>query len=98
MQLESAIEDACRLIAAEHGWLSRKMNGLGHRSWPDRLFIQPPTLIGGGDDFWVEFKRPDVDVTPDQKRMISNLKARGQKVYICHSTDEFRKILKRHHG
>lgn len=31
----------------------RKMNGLGYRSWPDRLVLGPKKFL-----WWVEFKRP----------------------------------------
>ena len=38
---EGSIEETCRQSALALGWASRKMNGLGFRSWPDRFFIPP---------------------------------------------------------
>lgn len=42
---EAALEHWCVGKAKERGWVSRKMNGLGFRDWPDRLFIRPLKLI-----------------------------------------------------
>lgn len=41
-KLERTVEGRCDDHAKARGWTSRKMNGLGFRSWPDRLFIPPP--------------------------------------------------------
>lgn len=96
VRLEKDIEKDCRGIALEFGWISRKMNGLGYRSWPDRLFIPPIKKFRHDhrNTFWVEFKRPGEVATPDQERMIKDLRKRGEKVYICDNVVDFKMILK----
>lgn len=82
-RLESSIEDACVRLARKRGWLSRKMNGLGFRAWPDRLFV-PPKKRRTPDSrraFWVEFKREGEDLTIGQARMRDDLHKRGETVY-----------------
>src|SRR5258706_8557278 len=82
---ESSLEEWCRKYAHDRGWTSRKMNGLGFRSWPDRFFIPPclsavkwAKMKGYRNVFWVEFKRLGKPSTPDQKRMQKDLRARGE--------------------
>jgi hypothetical protein len=38
---EASVERSCLALAKARGWLARKMNGFGFRSWPDRLFLPP---------------------------------------------------------
>jgi hypothetical protein len=91
---ESVIEERCRQIALKAGWVSRKMNGFGFRSWPDRLFIPPDqTIKAGCEAFWVEFKRPKELPTPDQERVIEDLGKRGEKVFVCDSVEDFKNII-----
>lgn len=103
-QKESSIEESCRKYAHDRGWTSRKMNGLGFRSWPDRFFI--PRKMPGKPTrgvlgtltyrFWVEFKRPGEESTPDQKRMQKDLRERGEIVYECDNKKDFIEIFNRH--
>lgn len=103
--LESRIESTCRDIAHAAGWVTRKMNGLGFNSWPDRLFI-PPKLrrkVYKGNTFhlyqrvfWVEFKRPGEEPTPAQDRMIKELRGRGEVVYVIDNVEEFRRVFQQH--
>lgn len=94
--LESSIENDSRIHAATYGWVSRKMNGLGFNAWPDRLFI-PPVKKKKNDKrsaFWVEFKRLGEEPTEAQSKMINDLRMRGQRVYVCHSVNEFELVLR----
>lgn len=98
-QTEGAIEEVCRIYAAAVGWESRKMNGLGFRSWPDRLFLPPRvrTKKQGaalGRRFYVEFKKPGEESTPDQTRVQNELRERGETVYAdISSKEDFLKVL-----
>lgn len=89
--LESRIERACVDKAKDLGWLARKMNGLGFRSWPDRLFIPPAWLVklGRGKSIWVEFKRSGEVPTPDQLRIHADLRARGEEVHVFDNREAF---------
>lgn len=99
--LESYIENTGRDIAHAAGWTSRKMNGLGFNSWPDRLFIprvdkhkklrHTPMRA-----FWVEFKRPGEEPTPAQWRMIKDLRKRGEIVYVIDNVEGFRRVFAKH--
>lgn len=96
-QSEASIEKSCRDYAHDRSWTSRKMNGLGFRSWPDRLFIPPRVkkqmVNTRGRRFWVEFKRPGEEPTPDQARQISELRERGETVYVLDNKEDFIKVF-----
>ena len=96
IQREEGVESWCRAYAHERGWVSRKMNGLGFRSWPDRLFVPPPKRPEASR-FWVEFKRPNKTSTPDQARMQKDLRNRGEVVYVCSNKQRFVEIFDGHH-
>lgn len=87
--LESRIERACVDRAKELGWAARKMNGLGFRSWPDRLFIPPRGKASALESIWVEFKKPGEVPTPDQARMHEDLRARGELVFVFDNRHAF---------
>ncbi len=93
---EYKIEDRCVKHAKDHRWASRKMNGLGFRDWPDRLFI-PPKGNRTRRPFWVEFKRVGEDATESQANMHADLRSRGETVYMCDNLKDFSAILDRHH-
>lgn len=73
--LESALEDwAVGHIEPGINWCIK----VGLRGWPDRLVI-----LGSGRHFWLEFKRRKFgSLTPAQRRLIPQLKARGEPVYV----------------
>jgi hypothetical protein len=95
---EASVEESCRRYAHDRGWTSRKMNGMGFRSWPDRLFLPPRAARGEqlpwtGARFWVEFKRPGKEPTPDQARMHRELRARGETVYVLSDRQGFIRVF-----
>lgn len=65
---------------SRQGVLHRKMNGLGFRGWPDRLFI-----LDDGRCIWIEFKRPGGKTTPLQDAIHAKLRALGHEVHVCES-------------
>jgi hypothetical protein len=87
--LEKDIEKAIVKKAKALGCLALKINGLGQRSWPDRLFIRPD-----GQVIWIEIKRPGGVLSEGQKAMIDELKLHNQIVYTCYSVDEAMLALK----
>src|SRR4051812_21545181 len=93
---EATVEAAARQHAQEMGWDSRKMNGLGYMSWPDRKFF-PPRRQARGRSFFVEFKRPGEQPTDAQWLKIKELRERGEAVHVIDNMDDFRKALK-HEG
>ena len=55
---------------------SRKMNGLGQRGWPDRMFCLPSF------PFWIEFKLPDEELEPLQIHIINELLELGYDIEV----------------
>lgn len=86
--LEKDIEKAIVKKAKAMGCLALKINGLGQRSWPDRLFIRPD-----GHVIWIEVKRPDGVLSEGQKAMIEELREHKQNVFVCYSVDEAVTVL-----
>ncbi len=102
-ELERKTEERCLNRAKARGWLSRKLNGLGFRAWPDRLMIPSATLprsvIAGpviAPPFWIEFKRWGEDLSPDQARLQKDLKARGCEVVTVWCDYDFDEALRQY--
>ncbi len=90
--LEGDLEESCRQHAKTKGWDSRKMNGLGNRDWPDRMFI-PPQLAKPRKKFepvlWVEFKRRGEVPTVKQVKKHVELRNAGQWVEVIDCWEDF---------
>jgi hypothetical protein len=89
--LESKLEMRCCEIAVqafdcEH----RKMNGMGKRDWPDRLF-----LFAHGHSVFVEFKRFGESPTPKQAKMHKRLRKLGHIVLVIDRVEQFVKMVLR---
>jgi hypothetical protein len=80
--LERHIEQRVVKWARQHMRV-KKMNGLGDRSWPDRMFMIP-----GGKPFFIEFKRPGNKPTPLQEHTIRGLKEHGYDVEVHDDSDQ----------
>ena len=80
--LEATIEAAVVKYAKSKGMLVRKMNGLGNRGWPDRMFITK-----NGDIFWIEFKRKGGKLSPGQETTLQLLGEYRQTIYIVDAVD-----------
>jgi len=56
----------------------RKMNGLGYRSWPDRLVLGPKRFM-----VWIELKRKVTGrLSEGQKELFDELDAMDHKVHV----------------
>ena len=76
--LESAIEGAVERWAKTNRIMTRKMNGAGNRSWPDRMYIFPDGKIA-----FIEFKATGRKLTVSQKELHDKLKAKNVDVTMC---------------
>ena len=74
--LESSIERAVCDHAKHRGVLTRKLDGMGHRSWPDRM------LLCRGRIIFIEFKRKGEAPTPLQAACHKQLTENGFQVYV----------------
>jgi len=61
-RLEASIEQAVVDHARKMGVVCRKMNGLGNRAWPDRMFLHQGKVL------FIEFKREGLKPTPLQAK------------------------------
>lgn len=89
--LEKQIEAKVVKWAKFNGFFVLKINGLGQRSWPDRLFICPP-----GQHIWIEFKRPGGVLSEGQKTIIEGLQEAGATVHVCYDAPTAISILEKY--
>jgi hypothetical protein len=98
---ESSIENSivrwCH--ADERKSRTRKMNGYGFNSWPDREIL-PPTAWRSKErrPLWLEVKRPGEEATEAQELIHLELKAAGQVVFVVHSLQAGQDAYNAHFG
>lgn len=100
---EASLERWCCRKASDRGWRSRKMNGLGFRDWPDRLFIRPPRKTGTRQSprrgvlyqrpVWAEFKKRGKEATPNQVLLHEFLRSCGEDVRVIDTKEAFMALL-----
>lgn len=71
--VEKPVLDWCK----RHGVLQRKMNGLGFRGWPDRMFLIDKVLT-----LFIEFKVPGGHCTELQLHIHKQLQELGYPVHV----------------
>lgn len=78
---------------------TRKMNGYGFNSWPDREVL-PPLVWRSKEKrpLWMEVKRPGEDATEAQAIIHEELRAAGQVVVVVHLLDEAVLAYRNHFG
>lgn len=86
-RLEGSIEDAVVGYAKSKGVICRKMNGMGNRSWPDRMFLYKGTIL------FIEFKRQGLLPTPLQANMMEQLQKAGFSARCADSVELGRVII-----
>lgn len=74
--LEKSIEAAVRRYAEQGGCITYKMNGPGHRGWPDRMFMYDGKVL------FIEFKRAGKEPTPLQAEIHDRLRRAGFDVFV----------------
>lgn len=65
-----------------------KLNGMGKRSHPDRMFLFPPGLV-----LFIEFKREGEEPTPLQAHLHKKWKALGFKVHVVDDVKQGKKVI-----
>ena len=86
-KLEKAIEKQACKWAESNGWLHYKMNVLGQRGWPDRVFIKKGKVL------YVEFKAPGKEPNPLQTYRLNSLRMKGVSAFWVSSVLEFTSML-----
>lgn len=78
-----------RRAKEELGIISRKMNGMGFNSWPDRMFMIPRK------PFFIEFKREGEVPTPLQVENHTWLRSLGYDVEVHDNTSKAFESIRR---
>lgn len=92
--LERDIETAfVKYVHQRCGGITRKMNGLGFNSWPDRECLK----LGVIRPLWMELKRLGEEPTAGQWEIIKDLRRRRQKVVVCDTLAKAKKAYDDHH-
>lgn len=76
---ESQIEGTVCNIAEAHGWFVRKVQWIGRRGAPDRLFAKD------GRQVWIEFKDAGAPLQPHQTRERKRMTDAGMEHHRCDS-------------
>ncbi len=89
--LESTVENCVNTYAKKKyagRILVRKMNGVGFRNWPDRLYF-----FDDGKVFLIEFKRKGKVPGPAQTAFHKILAGMGYRVYVVDNPEDGKKII-----
>ena len=90
MRLEKEVEKEVVAWWTRRGGLQIKLNILGRRGWPDRIFFPV-----GGKPVLIEFKRVNQDARALQAYVHGELRARGYVVYVCDKVIDGKTVLAR---
>lgn len=77
-EVENPVVEWCK----KHKILTRKMNGMGSRGWPDRLICIPITPL------WIEFKRKGEKLRKLQVHRIKELRKLGYDIEVHDDKEE----------
>lgn len=89
--LESTLEKKVKKYLTDRGVLVYKLSFPGMKGAPDRMVILPT-----GNIVFFELKRPgqkNTGVTPKQKKLHGQWRARGVDIYVIDDFEEFEKIM-----
>lgn len=86
--LESAIENPVVKRAEQAGYFVRKVQWVGRRSAPDRLFARKDR-----GQVYIEFKAPGEDARLSQKIEHDRMRDAGIEVHVCDNIDDAMQIL-----
>ncbi len=86
-RLERSIENAVCTFAKNNGVEVVKLQGMGKRSLPDRMFLS------GGVVLFIEFKREGEKPTPLQAALHARWRALGHRVYVIDDAVDGKRLL-----
>jgi len=89
-RLEKEVEQEVVDWWTRRGGLQIKLNILGRRGWPDRIFFPV-----GGKPVLIEFKRVNENARALQAHVHGELRARGYVVYVCDRVIDGKTVLAR---
>lgn len=83
---ELTLENACRLLARQHGWVVCKLEKNGHKGIPDDLFISPEGAV-----VLIEFKK-DEKQKPRQEQL-HWMERFPELIHLVGSEEQFKQLL-----
>ena len=81
-RLEKDVEGKWCKAARRHGWIAYKFSSPGNSSVPDRMFVRNKVV------FFIEFKRPGNEATPNQIEEHKRLRDEGFVVWVIDYFDK----------
>jgi hypothetical protein len=87
MRIEETIERTVAGIAEHNGWITRKLQWIGRKGAPDRLFLSEGRAV------FIEFKDPEGGLELLQEREIARLKWAGLEVHTVNNIMDGLRIL-----
>lgn len=86
--MESSIENPVVARAEAAGYFVRKVQWVGRRSAPDRLFAR-----GDRGEVWIEFKDTGKPTPTLQSNEHKRMRAAGMEVHVCDNVVDALRIL-----
>lgn len=73
-----------------------KVETIVNVGWPDIIVVPPVDKLSlrGVPPIFVEFKRDREELTPIQESVHRKLAERGQRIHVCRSFEEFKRLMK----
>lgn len=87
MRLETQIEQRHRKDAVGSGWFVEKIERTSRSGFPDRFYAKDGRVV------LLEWKRPGLQATAQQRLRHDQLRAAGVEVHVVHSVEEANQIL-----
>jgi hypothetical protein len=91
--VESIVERSAVGMAEKHGWEVRKVQFIGRRGAPDRLFMKPAEGLIPGRSVWIEFKDLGKEARENQERQHAIMRAAGMEVHVCDNLRDAMMVL-----
>lgn len=89
---EKKLEKLLIKLAAEHGWLQRKVKWIGRNGAPDRVLMRDRPN-GQLQIIWIELKTTDERPTVQQAKEHQRMRDAGQYVLVIDNEEELREVL-----
>lgn len=81
-RLEREIERPANDFARKRGWVHVKIMRASLRGWPDDYYVR------AGVRFWIEFKAPGEEPSPQQAKRHRELREQGDTVHVIDSLED----------
>jgi|SRR5580765_470291 hypothetical protein len=87
LKSESYVENKTVTYAESAGMMVLKLNVVGRRGWPDRLFVYK------GRAFFIEFKKVGEKPTKLQEAIHARIRGHGIRVYVVNNWPDGERLI-----